>query len=105
MDADGANKVNLTSGAFFTEIAEVSADGKFVAFRGTRAAPAPGGGFLSGIWVMKAEPVGAGNVPVLVSSNNNYGYNLLASRWPLPRAWRICDRQSGRSRRHGAARA
>lgn len=76
MDADGGNKQNLTSGAYFTELAEMSADGKFIAFRGTRAAPAPGGGFLSGIWVMKSEPVGAGNVPVLVSPNSNYGYNL-----------------------------
>lgn len=76
MDADGGNKLNLTSGAFYTELAEMSADGKFIAFRGTRAAPAPGGGFLSGIWVMKAEAVGAGNVPVLVSPNSNYGYNI-----------------------------
>ncbi len=76
MDADGGNKLNLTSNAFFTEIAELSADGKFVAFRGTRAAPGAGGSILSGIWVMKAEAVSAGNVPVLVSSNLNYGYNL-----------------------------
>ncbi|MES2657206.1 MAG: Ig-like domain-containing protein [Verrucomicrobiota bacterium] len=71
MDADGGNKLNLTSGAFYAEMPELSADGKYVAFRGTRASPT-----LSGIWVMKAEPVGAGNVPVLVSSNSNYGYNL-----------------------------
>jgi hypothetical protein len=76
MNADGSGKTNLTSDSYYAEMPAMSADGKYVAFRGTQTAPAPGGGFLMGVWVMKAEPVSPTNQPVLVSANLNYSYNF-----------------------------
>ena len=76
MNADGSNKQNLTSGSYYTDQGELSADGKFIAFRGSQAAPAPNGTTLFGLWVMKAEAVSPSNLPIRVSPNLNYGYNI-----------------------------